>query len=153
MKAHSRLPTGVWIIISVFVVFAFFWVVGQGGAVVSYDRVAELGFHSERAHVDPITILVTQAIAIGDVLIQLPFFLVAIFGLWRLRFYGVAAAWIALGINLYWTTVAWAKQFYYLKAGVDTEPFGFALHAQLAFVFLFSVWASWYLYKNRTSFD
>jgi hypothetical protein len=153
MKASRRFPTGVRIIIGFFVVSVLIWVVGQGGAVVTYDRVAELGFHPERDQVDPITVLVTQGIAVGDVLIQLPFFLVAILGLWRLRFFGVAAAWIALGINLYWTSVAWAKQFYYLQAGVDTEPFGFPVHAPLAFIFLFSAWASWYLYVNRTSFD
>lgn len=153
MTPERRSPTGVKVIIGVFVVFVFFWVVGQGGAVVAYDRVADLGFHPARDHVDPITILVTKAIAVGDVLIQLPFFVIAIVGLWRVRFFGVAAAWIALGMNLYWTTVAWAKQWYYLQAGVDTEPFGLSLHAQLAFVFLFSAGASWYLYRNRVLFD
>ena len=153
MKASRRFPTGVRVIIGFLVVFVFIWVVGQGGAIVAYDRVAELGFHPGRDQVDPITILVTQGIAVGDVLIQLPFFVVAILGLWRIRFFGVAAAWIALGINLYWISVAWAKQWYYLQAGVDTEPFGLSLHAPLAFIFLFSAWANWYLFKNRRLFD
>ena len=152
MKASGRIPTGIKVIIGFLVLSACMWVVGQGGAVVAYDRVAELGFHPERHKVSPITVLVTQGIAVADVLIQLPFFLLAIFGLWRLRFFGVAAAWIALGINLYWVTVAWAKQFYYLQAGVDTEPFGLSLHAALAFIFLFSAWASWHLLKKRALF-
>ena len=151
--ASGRIPTGVKIIIGFIVIFIFFWVVGQGGAVVAYDRVAALGFHPERDQVDPITVLVTRGIAVADVLIQLPFFIVALFGLWRLRFFGVVAAWIGLGMNLYWTTAAWAKQAYYLQAGVDTEPFGFSLHAQLGVVFLFSAWACWYLYRYRASFD
>ncbi len=153
MTSSDRIPTGTRIIIGFFVVSVCFWVVGQGGAVVAYDRVAELGFHPERHRVDPITVLVTQGIAIGDVLIQLPFFLLAIIGLWRLKIYGVAAAWIALGINLYWVTVAWAKQFYYLQAGVDTEAFGLPLHAGLAFIFLFSAWASWHLLRERAVFE
>lgn len=140
------------IIIGFLVVSVFIWIVGQGGAVVAYDSVAALGFHPERDHVDPITVLVTQGIAVGDVLIQLPFFVAAILGLARLRFYGAAAAWIGLGINLYWITVAWAKQWYYLQAGVDTEPFGLSLHAPLAFMFLFSAWAIWYLFRNRSLF-
>jgi len=152
MTARRRIPTSVRIIIVFLVVSVFLWIVGQGGAVVAYDAVAELGFHPERDHVDPITVLVTKGIAVGDILIQLPFFVVAILGLWRLRFFGVVAAWIALGINLYWITVAWAKQVYYLQAGVDTEPFGLGLHAPLAFMFLFSAWATWYLYQNRGAF-
>jgi hypothetical protein len=153
MKVSRRIPTGVRIIIGFFVVSIFLWVVGQGGAVVAYDSVAALGFHPKRDQSDPITVAVTQGIAVGDVLIQLPFFVVAILGLWRRRFFGVAAAWIALGINLYWTTVAWSKKFFYLLAGYDTAPYGLPLHTTLAFIFLFSAWASWYLYKNRTSFE
>lgn len=148
----SEVPMGVWTIIGFLVLFSCFWIVGQGGAVVAYDRVAALGLHPERHLVDPITVLVTQAIAVADVAIQLPFFIVAIVGLWRLRFYGAVAAWIGLGINLYWSTVAWAKQLHYLQAGVDTVPFGPLLHAQLAFVFLFSAWASWHLFRIRGLF-
>ncbi len=153
IRDSRRIPAGVCLIIGFLILFAAIWIVGQGGAVVAYDRVAEFGSPPERDKVDPITVLVTQGIAVGDILIQLPFFVVAIVGLWRLRFFGVAAAWIGLGINLYWITVAWAKQAYYLQAGVDTEPFGVALHAPLAFIFLFSAWASWYLFKNRALFD
>lgn len=152
MNAVERVPMGLKIIIVFFGISAVLWIVGQGGAVIAYDHVAALGFHPERHLVDPVTVLVTQAIAVGDVVIQLPFFILAIIGLLRLRYFGAVAAWIGFGINLYWTTVAWVKQLYYLRTGVDTEPFGLALNGSLAFIFLFSAWASWYLFRKRMLF-
>jgi len=95
---------------------------------------------------------VNRGIAFADVVIQVPLFVLAIIGLWRLRFFGVVAAWLTMGVHMYWPTVAWAKQYFYLKAGVKCEPFAVSLHGILAFFFFCSVWASWYLYKNRQLF-
>ena len=136
-------------IIGFFVLSIVFWVVGQGGALIAYDTVAAFGLQETRESVDPILVEVNRGIAFADVVIQLPLFIFAIIGLWRLRFYGAVTAWLTLGVHIYWPTVAWAKQYFYLQAGVKAEPFAISLHGALAFFFLFSVWASWYLYKNR----
>ncbi len=153
MDRHKTAPFGIKLIIGFFVLSTIIWIIGQGGAVVSYDSVARWGFQDLRENVDPVIVEVNRGIALGDVVIQLPLFLVAVMGLWRLRFFGAVASWMALGINVYWTTVAWSKQYFYLLASVRCQPIDTALHGALAFIFLFSVWASWHLFKNRTLFD
>ena len=70
----------------------------------------------------------------------------------RLKLYGAVAAWVALGIHMYWITVAWAKQSFYLQSGVKCVPIAFGLNGAMVIFFLFSIWASWYLYKNRQLF-
>lgn len=149
MEKPKKVPLGLWLIIGFFVLNIVIWVVGQGGALVAYDTVAPLGFQETRESVDPILVQVNRGIAFADVVVQIPLFITAIIGLWRLRFYGAVAAWLALGVHIYWPTVAWAKQYLYLQAGVKADPFAPSLHGILAFFLLFSVWASWYLYTNR----
>ncbi|MFC1887368.1 hypothetical protein ACFLYK_01010 [Candidatus Cloacimonadota bacterium] len=113
-----------------------------------------MGFqHDVRENVDPVMIETSKGIAFADVVIQLPFFILAAIGLWRLRYYGIVASWIGLGINLYWITIAWAKQYLYLNASFECEPFPLALHGILSFFFLFSFWGIWYLFKKRALFD
>ena len=152
-ERSARLPMGVRIINLFLILSIAQWIVGQGGAVVAYDLVANMGLHPTRDDSDPITVAVTRGIAFADVAIQLPFFVLGLVGLWRRMALGLAAAWIALGINLYWPTVAWAKKYFYIMAGFDTEPTGPLLNGALAFIFLFSAWAIWYLYRNRNLFE
>ena len=153
MKEQQKVPLGIWLISGFFVICIAIWVVGQGGAVVAYDTVAAYGLQDSRASVDPILVDVNRGIAFADVAIQLPFFALAVIGLWRLKFYGAVTAWIALGIHMYWITVAWAKQYFYLQAGVKCVPIAISFHGAMVFVSRFSIWASWYLYKNRQLFD
>ena len=129
------------------------FVIGQGGAVVSYDYVAKLGLQEARETIDPVIVVVNRGIGLADVLIGVPLFILAIIGLWRLRFFGAVFSWMVLGISLYWTAVAWAKQSFYIQASIKSQPFDIGAHCVLAFVFIFSVWASWYLFKNRKLFD
>jgi hypothetical protein len=152
MEEQRKVPLGIWLIIGFFILSAAIWVFGQGGAVVAYDAVANLGFQEARESAHPIVIEVNRGIAFADVVVQVPLFLVAIVGLWRLRLYGAVASWLALGIHIYWPVVAWAKQCFYLRAGVKCEPFSNSFHGILAFFALFAVWASWYLYRNRQLF-
>jgi len=98
-------------------------------------------------------VAVNRGIGLADALIGIPLFVLAIVGLWRMRYYGVVASWMALAISLYWPTVAWAKQFYYLQDGVQCQPFGIEVHLVLTFVVLFSAWAAWYQYRKRMLFD
>ena len=153
MNKQHKVPLGIWMIIGFFVICIIIWVVGQGGAVVAYDTVAAYGLQDSRASVDPVLVEVNRGIAFADVAVQLPFFVLAIIGLWRLKFYGAVAAWVALGIHMYWITVAWAKQYFYIQAGVKCVPIATSLNVAMVFFFLFSVWASWYLYKNRQLYE
>jgi len=153
MSNQKRLPLAIMFIIGFFILSSILWIIGQGGAVVAYDSVAELGFqHDIKETADPVIIEVNRGIAVGDVVIQLPLFILGIIGLWRLRFYGAVASWMGLGMNLYWITVAWVKQYFYVNASFKCEPFPVSLHGVLTFFFLFSVWGCWYLFKKRAIF-
>ena len=153
MEKQKKAPLGIKLIIGFFILNLIMFVIGQGGAVVSYDYVAKLGLQEARETIDPLIVVVNRGIGLGDFLIGVPLFILAIIGLWRLRFFGAVFSWMVLGISFYWTTVAWAKQFFYIQASVKCEPFNTVEHGVLAFVFIFSVWASWYLFKNRKLFD
>jgi len=149
MEKHKKAPLGIKLIIGFFILNLIMFVIGQGGAVISYDYVAKLGLQEARETIDPVIVVINRGIGLADVLIGVPLFILAITGLWRLRFFGAVFSWMVLGISLYWTAVAWAKQSFYIQASVKCEPFNAGTHGVLAFVFIFSVWASWYLFKNR----
>jgi len=121
--------------------------------VIAYDTVAAWGLQDSRESLDPVLVEVSRGIALGDVIIQLPLFILAVLGLSRMRFFGAVVSWLACGANLYWTTIAWVKQYFQIQVGVNCQPFPISTHSMLAFFFLSSVWASWYLYKNRKLFD
>ena len=153
MEKQKKLSLGIKLIIGFFILNLIMFVFGQGGAVVSYDYVAKLGLQEARETIDPVIVVINRGIGLADVLIGVPLFILAIIGLWCLRFYGAVFSWMVLGISFYWTTVAWAKQSFYIQASVKCEPFNAGVHSVLAFVFIFSVWASWHLFKNRKLFD
>ena len=153
MKKQKNITLGIKLIIGFLILNLIIFIVGQGGAVVSYDYVASLGLQEARETVDPVIVVINRGIGLADVLIGVPLFILAIIGLWRLRFFGAVFSWMILGISLYWPTVAWAKQAFYIQASVKCEPFSAGVHGVLAFVFICSVWASWYLVRNRKLFD
>ena len=153
MENQKKVTLGIKLIIGFFILNLIMFVFGQGGAVVSYDFVAKLGLQEARETIDPIIVVINRGIGLADVLIGVPIFILAIICLWRLRFLGAVFSWMILGISLYWPTVAWAKQSFYIQASVKCEPFNAGVHGVLAFVFIFSLWATWYLFKNRKLFD
>ena len=153
MGKQKKVPFGFKLIIGFFILNLLMFVIGQGGAVISYDYVAKLGLQEARETIDPVIVVVNRGIGLADVLIGAPLFILAIIGLWRLRFYGAVFSWMVLGISFYWTTVAWAKQSFYIQASLKCQPFDIGVHGVLAFVFVFSVWASWHLFKNRKLFE
>ena len=153
MEKQKKVTLGIKLIIGFFILNLIMFVFGQGGAVVSYDYVAKLGLQEARETIDPLIVVINRGIGLADVLIGVPLFIIAIIGLGRLRFFGAVFSWMVLGVSFYWTTVAWAKQSFYIQASVKCEPFNTGVHGVLAFVFIFSVWASWYLFKNRKLFD
>ncbi|MFC2099265.1 hypothetical protein ACFLSF_00315 [Candidatus Bipolaricaulota bacterium] len=152
MSSSRRVPVGVWGIIGFLALCIVVWIIGQGGALVAYDTVAGWGFQDVRETVDPAVVPVNRGIAVGDVAIQLPLFILALVGLWRLRFFGVVAAWMSLSMHGYWTVTAWAKQAFYLQAGIKAEPLAVPLQIMMAVIVLVSLWACWYLYKHRKLF-
>lgn len=143
---------GVNLIIGFHILNLIIFIIGQGGAVISYDTVAEWGLQEARDTVDPVIVVVNKGIGLADFIIGVPLFILAIIGLWRRRYFGCVASWMIFAISLYWTTVAWSKQYFYIQASIKCEPFNIGVHMVLAFVFLFPLWGSWYLYKNRAWF-
>ena len=153
LNKQKRLTLAIKFIIGFHILNIIFWVVGQGGSVIAYDTVASWGQVEARETVDPFCIIINKAIGLADVVIGPPIFIIATIGLWKMRFYGLMASFMGFGIGFYWTAIAWVKQIFLVQAGVKSEPFDIGTHGMLAFVFLFSVWGSWYLYKNRLQFD
>ena len=152
MNKQKTVPLGIKVLIGYFIFCAVGWLIGQGGAVISYDTVAEWGLQEARDTIDPVILAVNQGIGLADVIIGVPLFIIAIIGLWRQRYLGCVTSWMVFGISLYWTTVAWSKQYFYIQASIKCEPFSIGVHMVLAFVFLFPLWGSWYLYKKRAWF-
>ena len=88
MAGPRRVPIGIKFVIGFFLLSFTLWTIGQGGAVVCYDTVAGMGLQEPRETVDPVIVEVNRGIGFGDVVIQIPLFLVAAIGLWKLRFFG-----------------------------------------------------------------
>ncbi|MFC2134904.1 hypothetical protein ACFLR4_02500 [Bacteroidota bacterium] len=153
MDNLPKVPLGIKFIIGFFVVNIIIFVIGQGGAVIAYDAVAKLGLQELRESVHPVIVVVNRGIGFADFIIGVPLFIFAVIGLWKMRYWGAMVSWMVLGISFYWTSVAWAKQYFYLEASVKCPPFDMGTHFMLAFVFLFSLWASWYLFQNRKLFN
>ena len=145
---------GTKIIIGFFIFSAIIFTIGQGGAVIAYDNVANWGLQFDKSDsADPVVIVVNRGTGLADVIVGVPLFVVAAIGLSRLKFYGAVASWLGFGMNLYWPVVAWTKQRFYVNAGVDAEAFDVPTHLLLISVFAFSAWASWYLYRNKKLFQ
>lgn len=153
MPQPIRIPLGVKIIIGFHVLSIIIWVIGQGGAVIAYDTVAKWGLQEPRELVDPVIVEVNRGTGGADFIIQIPLFILAAIGLWRLRFYGAVASWMVLGITLYWPVVAWAERYFYAQAALKHQPFDLATKGILTFIIIFAAWASWYLSKNHKRFE
>lgn len=152
MKNQKRITTGIKLIIGFHILNILFWAIGQGGAVIDYDTVAGWGIQEAKETIDPALVAVNRGIGFADALIGVPLFIIAAIGLWRMRFYGLVFSWMVCGLGFYWTAVAWSKQHFLLQASVKCQPFEIPTFGLFIFVFLFSAWASWYLYKNRSLF-
>ena len=86
MNKQKKVTLGIKLIIGFFILNLLMFVIGQGGAVVSYDYVAKLGLQEARETIDPVIVVINRGIGLADVLIGVPLFILAIIGLWRLRF-------------------------------------------------------------------
>ena len=153
MNRQKKIQLGIKFIIGFHILNIIIWIVGQGGSVIAYDTIAQWGLVEARETVDPFCIVINKAIGLADVIIAPPIFIIAVIGLWKMRFYGLMTSFMCFGIGFYWTAIAWVKQIFLIQAGVKCEPLDIGTHIMLGFVFLFSIWGSWYLYKNRKLFD
>jgi len=153
MHKATGIPLGVKIIIGFHLLSIILWMIGQGGAVISYDTVAKWGLQESRERVDPVIVEVNKGIGFTDIIVQIPLFILAVIGLWRLKFYGAVASWSVLGITIYWPVVAWANKYFFAQAGTKYHPFDMTTNGILVFIVLFAVWASWYLFRNRKLFE
>ena len=152
MELKTRLPFGIKVIITFFLLSVVLWTIGQGGAVVSYDRVAEWGLQEPRESLEPALVETHRGVGLADIIIQIPLFIIAVTGLWRLKYYGAVVSWLAFGITLYWPIVEWCKAYFYQQAAIKYQPMDITTRAVLAFILVFTLWASWYLFKKRRLF-
>lgn len=153
MQQTTKIPLGIKIIIGFHLLNIFLWTIGQGGAVISYDTVAEWGLQDPRELIDPVIVKVNRAIGLADVIILIPLFIIATTGLWRLKFYGIVASWLVLGISLYWPVVFWCSQYFYGQAGIKHQSTPVSTNVILTLIILFTGWAIWYLYRNHERFE
>ncbi|MCD4683880.1 MAG: hypothetical protein K8R86_11405 [Bacteroidales bacterium] len=129
------------------------WTIGQGGAVISYNTVAEWGLQDPRELIDPVIVEVNRAIGLADMIIMIPLFLIAVIGLWRQKFWGAVFSWFALGITFYWPVVFFCSQYFYGHAGIKYQPTQLSAIVILTVILIFTLWASWYLVKYYKKLD
>ncbi len=153
MSLKQSIPLGIKVIITFFVLSIILWTFGQGGAVIAYDTVAAWGMQDPRDAIDPAIVEVNRGIGLTDMIVQMPLFIIAIIGLWRLKFYGAVASWLVLGTTLYWPVVFWSCQYFYCHEGIKHHTAPLSVNLILSAIILFALWASWYLYKNRRLFE
>jgi hypothetical protein len=152
MKNETKLPVGIKVIIAFHLINIFLWTIGQGGAVISYDVVAKWGLQDPRALIDPAIVEVSRGIGLADMITMIPFFIMAVIGLWRLKFYGAVASWLTLGITFYWPVVFLSSQYFYGQGGIKYNPTPTSVIMFLLLILLFAGWASWYLFQYNKLF-
>ena len=153
MTEEARFPVGIWVVVGFHLLNVLLWSVGQTGALLDYDFVAELGLQDARALVDPVIVQVNKGIAVADTVLMLPLFLLAVVGLVRRRFFGLVTSWLVLGITLYWPLVFWFSQYSYSEAGIRHVPLSGSTVIVPAVFFVMAAWAAWYLARHRGLFQ
>ncbi len=153
MHQPARMPLGIKIIIGFHLLSIVLWTIGQGGAVIAYDTVAKWGLQDPRESLDPVIVEVNRGTGFTDFIIQIPLFILAIIGLWRLKFFGAVISWLLLGMTIYWPVIAWSHNYFFARAGVKHHPFGIVTNLIITFIIIFAIWASWYLFRNRKLFE
>jgi len=78
---QNQIKLGVKFIIGFHILNLIMFVVGQGGAVVAYDTVAEWGLQEKKNTIDSVIVVINRGIGLADVIIGVPLFIVAIIGL------------------------------------------------------------------------
>ena len=153
MSNTSNLTLPIKIIIAFNLLNVVLWTFGQGYAVIDYDTVAEWDLQARRDLLNPAIVEVNRGIGLADMITLIPLFIIGTIGLWKMRFFGAVASWMAYGITLYWPVVFWCSQLFYGQEGIKYEPTTpEAIIVPVIFI-LTAAWASWYLYKNHQLFE
>lgn len=152
MNRDGRFPWGIRAIIAFHLLNLLLWSVGQTGALLDYDRVADWGLQDARFLVDPVIVQVNQGIALADTIVMLPLFALAVIGILMRRYFGLVASWLALGITVYWPVVFWSSQSFYSQAGTRHVPIAPATVIVPAAFLVTGGWAGWYLARHRALF-
>jgi len=152
MNKDGRLPPGIRAIVAFHLLNLLLWSVGQTGALLDYDRIAEWGLQDARSLVDPVIVQVNQGIALADTIVMLPLFALAVVGILMKRFFGLVVSWLALGVTLYWPVVYWSSQSFYSQAGTLHVPVASATVIVPATFMVTGGWAAWYLARHRALF-
>jgi hypothetical protein len=82
MRQRVRIPLGVKFVIGFHLVNIILWTIGQGGAVISYDKIAGWGLQDARNLLDPAIVEVNRGIGAADMIAIMPLFIIAVIGLW-----------------------------------------------------------------------
>lgn len=147
--AKQKLKLGIKVIIVFHVVNLVLWTFGQTYAIFDYDTSAAWGLQAPRMSLNPAIVEVNRGIALADTIVYFPMFIIGIIGLLRMKFYGAAATWMAMGITFYWPTVFWCSQYFYGSSGIKYLPTTIDAVIVPGIFIAISAWASWYLYRNR----
>jgi len=149
MSKIKKFPSAIKVIIGFHLFNIILWTIGQGGAVISYDTVADWGLQDPRHLIDPVIVEVNRAIGLADMFTMIPLFIIAVVGLWQLKFYGAVASWMVFGFSIYWPVVFFASQYFYGQSAIKHNPTQMSAIILLSAIMLITIWASWYLYKNH----
>ena len=147
---RSKRPLGFWIIMVVGALLLLMLFVGQMMAFIDYDFTVSIGMQEPAEMIGEMGVAMNKGFGVGDTIVYIPFLLCGLIGLWLRKMWGVFAMVGALAITAYWPVVA----FFALLFAKGAPGFKFADFTTytlfLTPIFLFGLWGSWYLYKNRT---
>jgi hypothetical protein len=96
-------PLGVWLALLALIILMLAWAM-QAYSLLDWDSAADLGLQNERFSGDPVErawALESRGVAAADMLWPLPVTVVALVGLVRRRFFGLAAGLMALSVGVY----------------------------------------------------
>lgn len=99
----GRFPVGIWLALIAISLLFVGWAV-QAYSLLDWDGAVDLGFQNERFDGDPVEqawALESWGVAMADMLWPLPLGIVALIGIWRKRFSGLAAGLMELSIGVY----------------------------------------------------
>ncbi len=106
-KMVGPYPLGVWFAIIALVFLFLAWVM-QGYSLLDWDKAVDLGIQNERFGGDPAEgawALESLAVAIADLIWALPIWIIAFIGIIRRKVIGFVAAFMELGIGVYFPLV------------------------------------------------
>lgn len=142
-------PLGFWPLMICGGLLTAVYILGQGVAVIDYERAVAWGFQEPANDVGITGLAFNLGFAFADMLFYVPILIVGLWGLWHRKAWGLPAMAAALGISVYWPTVCTIA----LVFGHGQAGFGYPdalTYLPLTFSsFVYGVWGLWYLHSRR----